>query len=114
MSERPQLFWGMVASMWIGNLMLLRHQPAADRDLGATAQGPLRFLYLSILLFCAIGVYTIGNSPFSCWSQRFSASRLHFHAARMRAGADDPRLVLGPADGGQSAPRDANLKRRHR
>ena len=39
MTERPTLFWGMVASMWIGNLMLLGHQPAADRHLGAAAQG---------------------------------------------------------------------------
>src|SRR5438093_1062892 len=65
MSERPQLFWGMVASMWIGNLMLLVINLPLSGIWVQLLKVPYRFLYLSILLFCAIGVYTIGNSPFS-------------------------------------------------
>src|SRR5882757_1210239 len=65
MSERPQLFWGMVASMWIGNLMLLVINLPLIGIWVQLLKVPYRFLYLSILLFCAIGVYTIGNSPFS-------------------------------------------------
>ena len=39
MTKNPDLFWGMIASMWVGNLMLLDHQPAAGRRMGAPAQG---------------------------------------------------------------------------
>src|SRR6266576_2326216 len=65
MSERPGLFWGMVASMWIGNLMLLVINLPLIGMWVQLLKVPYRFLYLSILLFCAIGVYTIGNSPFA-------------------------------------------------
>src|ERR1700716_557956 len=56
-TERPTLFWGMVASMWIGNLPLI----------GIWVQllkVPYRLLYLAILLFCAIGVYSVNNNAF--------------------------------------------------
>src|SRR5712691_10928588 len=62
MSERPQLFWGMVASMWIGNLMLLIINLPLIGIWVQLLKVPYRFLYLSILLFCAIGVYTVSNS----------------------------------------------------
>src|SRR5882762_6424493 len=65
MTERPGLFWGMVASMWIGNLMLLVINLPLIGMWVQLLKVPYRFLYLSILLFCAIGVYTIGNSPFA-------------------------------------------------
>jgi putative tricarboxylic transport membrane protein len=65
MTERPQLFWGMVASMWIGNLMLLVINLPLIGIWVQLLKVPYRFLYLSVLLFCAIGVYTIGNSPFA-------------------------------------------------
>src|SRR3989441_7514007 len=65
MTERPELFWGMVASMWIGNLMLLVINLPLIGMWVQLLKVPYRFLYLSILLFCAIGVYTIGNSPFA-------------------------------------------------
>jgi TctA family transporter len=65
MTERPLLFWGMVASMWIGNLMLLVINLPLIGIWVQLLKVPYRFLYLSVLLFCAIGVYTIGNSPFA-------------------------------------------------
>jgi TctA family transporter len=65
MTERPALFWGMVASMWIGNLMLLVINLPLIGIWVQLLKVPYRFLYLAILLFCAIGVYTIGNSPFA-------------------------------------------------
>ena len=63
MTERPQLFWGMVASMWIGNLMLLVINLPLIGMWVQLLKVPYRFLYLSILLFCGIGVYTVSNSP---------------------------------------------------
>ncbi|MEA2903799.1 MAG: putative tricarboxylic transport rane protein [Alphaproteobacteria bacterium] len=65
MTERPQLFWGMVASMWIGNLMLLVINLPLIGMWVQLLKVPYRFLYLAVLLFCAIGAYTIGNSAFA-------------------------------------------------
>ena len=63
MTERPALFWGMIASMWIGNLMLVIINLPLIGIWVQLLRLPYRFLYLAILLFCAIGVYTVNNSP---------------------------------------------------
>src|SRR5262249_8001696 len=65
MTEGPGLFGGMVASMWIGNLMLLVINLPLIGIWVQLLKVPYRFLFLAVLLFCAIGVYTIGNSPFA-------------------------------------------------
>ena len=62
MSERPNVFWGMIASMWIGNLMLVIINLPLIGMWVQLLKVPYRFLYLSILLFCGIGVYTVNNS----------------------------------------------------
>ncbi len=64
MSERPALFWGMVASMWIGNLMLVIINLPLIGIWVQLLRVPYRLLYLAILLFCAIGVYTVNNNTF--------------------------------------------------
>jgi TctA family transporter len=64
MSERPQLFWGMIASMWIGNLMLvILNLPLIGMWI-KLLKVPYRMLYPAILVFCCIGVYSLSNSPF--------------------------------------------------
>jgi putative tricarboxylic transport membrane protein len=63
MTERPAMFWGLVASMWIGNLMLLVINLPMIGVWVQLLKVPYRFLYLAILLFCGIGVYTISNNP---------------------------------------------------
>jgi putative tricarboxylic transport membrane protein len=62
MDKRPDLFWGMVASMWIGNLMLVIINLPLIGMWVQLLKVPYRFLYLAILLFCGIGVYTVNNS----------------------------------------------------
>jgi putative tricarboxylic transport membrane protein len=62
MAERPGMFWGMIASMWIGNLMLVIINLPLIGMWVQLLKVPYRFLYLAILLFCGIGVYTVGNS----------------------------------------------------
>jgi putative tricarboxylic transport membrane protein len=62
MTERPAMFWGMIASMWIGNLMLVIINLPLIGMWVQLLKVPYRFLYLAILLFCAIGVYTLSNS----------------------------------------------------
>jgi putative tricarboxylic transport membrane protein len=62
MTERPQMFWGMIASMWVGNLMLVIINLPLIGMWVQLLKVPYRFLYLAILLFCGIGVYTVNNS----------------------------------------------------
>jgi TctA family transporter len=62
MSERPELFWGMIASMWIGNLMLVILNLPLIGTWVKLLSVPYRLLYPAILLFCCIGVYSLNNS----------------------------------------------------
>jgi putative tricarboxylic transport membrane protein len=64
MAERPQLFWGMIVSMWIGNLMLVVLNLPLIGIWIRLLQVPYRLLYPSILVFMAIGVYSVSNNPF--------------------------------------------------
>jgi TctA family transporter len=62
MTKQPELFWGMIASMWLGNLMLVVINLPLIGIWVQLLRVPYRLLYLSILLFCCIGVYTVNNS----------------------------------------------------
>jgi putative tricarboxylic transport membrane protein len=64
MTKQPELFWGMIASMWVGNLMLLIINLPLIGLWVKLLQVPYRLLFPSILLFCCIGVYSINNQPF--------------------------------------------------
>jgi putative tricarboxylic transport membrane protein len=64
MTERPQLFWGMIASMWVGNLMLVVLNLPLIGMWIKLLMVSYRILYPSILVFCCIGVYSDLNSPF--------------------------------------------------
>jgi TctA family transporter len=64
MSERPDLFWGMIASMWVGNLMLvILNLPLIGMWIKLLTV-PYRLLYPAILLFCCVGVYSINNNAY--------------------------------------------------
>jgi TctA family transporter len=67
MNERPQLFWGMIASMWVGNLMLVVLNLPLIGMWVSLLKVPYRLLYPAILLFCCIGVYSVNNSPFDIY-----------------------------------------------
>jgi TctA family transporter len=62
MTKRPDLFWGMVASMWIGNLMLLVINMPLIGIWVRLLSVPYRLLYPAILLFCVIGVYSTNTN----------------------------------------------------
>ena len=62
MTERPGLFWGLIVSMWIGNLMLVVINLPMIGLWVQLLKVPYRFLYLAVLLFSAIGCYTVSNS----------------------------------------------------
>jgi len=64
MTSNPGLFWGLIASMWIGNLMLVVLNLPMIGIWIKLLTVPYRVLYPAILLFCAIGVYTVNNTSF--------------------------------------------------
>jgi putative tricarboxylic transport membrane protein len=63
MEKQPQLFWGMIASMWLGNFMLLIINLPLVGLWVKLLRVPYRLLFPAILLFCCIGVYSINNQP---------------------------------------------------
>jgi putative tricarboxylic transport membrane protein len=63
MTKQPDLFWGMVASMWLGNLMLIVINLPLVGVWISLLRVPYRLLFPSIIVFCCIGVYSINNSP---------------------------------------------------
>src|SRR2546423_2650531 len=64
MEQRPELFWGLIASMWVGNLMLVVLNLPMIGMWVKLLTVPYRYLYPSILVFMAIGVYSPSNKPF--------------------------------------------------
>jgi putative tricarboxylic transport membrane protein len=67
MVEHAQLFWGMIASMWVGNLLLVILNLPLVGLWVKLLQVPYRILYPAILFFCCIGVYSINNSAFDVY-----------------------------------------------
>jgi putative tricarboxylic transport membrane protein len=63
MTKQPELFWGMIASMWIGNLMLVIINLPLVGVWVTLLRVPYRLMYPSIIVFCCIGIYSINNSP---------------------------------------------------
>ena len=64
MTSNPSLFWGLIASMWIGNLMLVILNLPLIGIWVQLLKVPYRLLYPAILVFCCIGVYSINNNSF--------------------------------------------------
>ena len=64
MTTRPDLVWGLIASMWVGNAMLLVINLPLIGLWVRLLQIPYTYLFPAILLFCCIGAYGVGNSAF--------------------------------------------------
>ncbi len=62
MTKNPELFWGMIASMWLGNLMLLVINLPLIGLWVKLLQVPYRLMFPAIMIFCCIGIYSINNS----------------------------------------------------
>ena len=67
MTSNPELFWGLIASMWVGNAMLVILNLPLIGMWVQLLKIPYRLLYPMILVFCAIGVYTVNNTTFDVW-----------------------------------------------
>ena len=67
MAEQPTLFWGVIVSMWIGNLFLLVLNLPMIGLWVRLCMVPYHHLYPSILVFCSIGVFSLSNSVFDVY-----------------------------------------------
>jgi TctA family transporter len=65
--DQAALYWGVVASMWIGNLMLVVINLPLIGMWVSLLRIPYRLLFPAIILFCCIGAYASSNSVFSVW-----------------------------------------------
>ena len=97
MTANPELFWGLIASMWIGNLMLVILNLPLIGLWVKLLKVPYRILYPAILMICSIGVYTLNYNVFDIWMTAFFGlvgyawSKLKCEGAPLLLG-----LVLGP------------------
>ncbi len=67
MTAKPALFWGLIVSMWIGNLMLLVLNLPLIGIWVRLLMVPYHLLYPAILVFCAIGTLSLNNSLTDLW-----------------------------------------------
>ena len=67
MTEQPALFWGLIVSMWIGNLFLVVLNLPMIGLWVRMIMVPYQYLFPAILLFCAIGVFSLNNSQFDVY-----------------------------------------------
>ena len=97
MTRQPDLFWGMIASMWIGNAMLVIINLPMVGLWVRLLRVPYRLLFPCIIVFCCIGLYSINNSPFDLGIAAVFAvfgywlSKHDFEPAPMLLG-----MILGP------------------
>lgn len=96
-TQQPELFWGLIASMWIGNLMLLVINLPLIGMWVSLLRVPYRVMFPAILLICAIGVFSISNATFDLYTTAFFVVlgyilyRLQFEPAPLALG-----FILGP------------------
>jgi putative tricarboxylic transport membrane protein len=64
LEQKPELFWGLIASMWVGNAMLVIINLPLIGIWVRLLRVPYRLLFPAILLFSSIGVYSVHNSTF--------------------------------------------------
>jgi TctA family transporter len=92
MSAHPGLFWGVIASMWIGNLMLVILNLPMVGIWVRLLRVPYRLLYPAIIVFCCIGAYTINSKPFDLAVMAFFAL---FGYVAFKLDCEPAPLVLG-------------------
>ena len=97
MSEHPDFFWGVLASMYIGNVLLLIFNLPLAPLMAMVLRVPYPYLYVTVLSICLAGVYSLNNSMFDVWltglfgAIGYFAKKLDYPPAPVVLG-----LVLGP------------------
>jgi putative tricarboxylic transport membrane protein len=91
-TKSPDLFWGMVVSMWIGNVMLLVINLPLIGLWVSLLRVPYRLLYPAILLFCCIGLFSVNQLPADIY---FMAGFGLVGLLLLKLGIEATPLVLG-------------------
>jgi putative tricarboxylic transport membrane protein len=97
MTSNPELFWGLIASMWVGNLMLIILNLPLIGIWIKLLTVPYKMLYPAILSFCCIGLYTLNNNNFDVYmavlfgAVGYTFYKLHCEPAPLLLG-----FILGP------------------
>ena len=91
-NEHPQVFWGFVASMYVGNLMLLLLNLPLVGLFVTVLRIPYAYLYPLIIMFCVIGVYEVSHSIVDVWIMLIMGGVGY---ALRKFGFDPAPLVLG-------------------
>ena len=92
MTSNPELFWGLIASMWVGNAMLVVLNLPLIGIWIKLLTVPYRFLFPAIVVFCSIGSYTLNNSSFDVYmTAGFTAVGYLFY----KLGCEPAPLLLG-------------------
>ena len=92
MTDRPGLFWGLIASMWLGNLMLVILNLPMVGVWVRLLRVPYRLLYPAIIVFCCIGAYTINSKPFDAFVMGFFTV---FGYMALKLDCEPAPLILG-------------------
>jgi len=92
MLERPELFWGIVASMWIGNLLLVILNLPLVGIWVQLLKVPYRWLFPAVLLLCCVGNYSVNNNPVDVY---LCAAIGVFGYALAKLGCEPAPLLLG-------------------
>lgn len=97
MTSNPELFWGLIASMWIGNVMLVILNLPLVGIWVKLLKIPYRLLYPGILLFCCLGVYATQFSTFDLYlAAGFGLAGYVFHKLECEPAPLVLGFVLGP------------------
>ena len=92
MVNQPDLFWGVITSMWLGNVMLVVLNLPMIGLWVALLRVPFRLMFPAIVLFCCIGTYSAGNTVFDIWVMlTFGALGVFFY----KVGAEPAPFILG-------------------
>jgi TctA family transporter len=97
MQSNPALFWGLIASMWVGNLMLVILNLPLIGIWVQLLKVPYRWLYPAILVFCCIGVYSVSNNVFDVYlTGAFALAGYIFHKLKCEPAPLLLGFILGP------------------
>ena len=112
-TEHPDIFWGLIASFWIGNILLLILNVPLIGIWVKMLRIPYRYLYPAAMLFICIGVYSADNDLFTVGETLviglagYFLLQIGFHPAPILLG-----FVLGPRMEGEFPPGYADIERR--
>src|SRR6476660_9390402 len=92
MTRNPGLFWGVIASMWLGNLMLLVINLPLIGAWVRLLKVPYRLMYPAIVIVCCVGIYSVNNLPEDVL---LTAVVALFGYAATKVGFESAPLLLG-------------------